>query len=115
MDWSETEFSRLVDVGQRNLGFLHPLKSVVAIERLNVIGIALWSRHSPRDDEALAPDCVDGECEHDGGECPTVVIQVCSECAALSQPEGLWDDMIPGEVIWPCATATILMRGRPDA
>jgi hypothetical protein len=68
--------------------------------------------HQPANESGYDADCVNGTCDHDeDGECPTRTFLVCAHCASLANGGAMWDDWIPGEVMWPCETARALLLG----
>lgn len=62
---------------------------------------------------ALAGDCADGTCDHDDAtECPTILVTVCNHCFHLAHPDGMFDDFIEPDVVFPCYTRRQAGRSR---
>jgi hypothetical protein len=66
-------------------------------ERLNAVS----RLHRPVVEWGLHISCIDGDCEHEDGNCPEVPFTICQECDGLRRDVS--DEALYQE--WPCDTA----------
>ena len=57
------------------------------------------AEHKAVIEEVLPMDCIYGECEHDGNDCPPVKMEVCGTCRAPWEDDEDYELFMP----WPCA------------